>query len=126
MWHRSAFHLSDFAKILLIVAVLATAGATHMYENQMDENRNVLRIEHFTPNEMTDTLEWLDRYYASLAGLQRPDGLVTNGRIEFDAVSQWLFRHYLDARSRGATPQAARASVENAIRATPEWQKKHR
>ena len=121
MWQHSAFHLSDFAKILLIVAVLATAGATHVYEN-----RNVLRIRNFTPNELTDTLEWLDRYYASSDGLQRPGGLVTNGRIEFDAVSQWLFRHYLDARSRGATPQIARASVENAIRATPEWQKKHR
>ena len=126
MSHRPAFHLSDFAKILLIAAVLATAGATHMYENRGDENRNVLRIKHFTPNEMTDTLEWLDRYYASSGGLQRPDGLVTNGRIDFDAVSHWLFRHYLDARSRGATPQVARASIENAIRATPEWQKKHR
>ena len=126
MWDRSAFHLSDFAKILLIVAVVATAGATHLYENRGIEYRNELRIQHFTPNEMTDTLEWLDRYYASLGGLQRPDGLVTNGRIEFDAVSQWLFRHYLDARGRGATPEAARASIENAIRATPEWQKKHR
>jgi hypothetical protein len=119
MWHP-AFHLSDFAKILLIVAVLATAGTMHVYEN-----RNVLRIKHFTPNEMTDTFEWLDRYYASSGGLQRPDGLVTNGRIDTNAVSHWLFRHYLDARSRGATPQDARASVENAIRATPEWQNKH-
>jgi hypothetical protein len=121
MWHGLAFHLSDFAKILLIIAVLGTAAATHVYEN-----RNGLRIEHFTPNEMTDTLEWLDGYYASSDGLQRPDGLVTNGRIDFNAVSHWLFRHYLDARSRGATPQMARASVEHAIRATPEWQKKHR
>jgi hypothetical protein len=125
MWHRSALHLSDFAKILLIVAVVATAGATHIYETRGYENGGVLRINQFTPNEMTDTLEWLDRYYASLGGLQRPGGLVTNGRIEFDAVSQWLFRHYLDARSRGATPQDARASIESAIRATPEWQKKH-
>lgn len=120
MRHGPAFHLSDFAKTLLIVAVLATAGTTHMYEN-----RNVLRIN-FTPDEMTDTLEWLDGYYASSDGLQRADGLVTNGRIDFNAVSQWLFHHYLEARSRGATPQIARASVEDAIRATPEWQKKHR
>jgi hypothetical protein len=121
MSDRDTFHLSDFAKILLIIAVLATAGATHLYEN-----RSVARIGTVTANEMTDTLEWLDQFYASPEGLQRPEGLVKNGHIDFDAISHWLFRTYLEERSREPNPWTARASVEKGIRGTPEWQEKHR
>jgi hypothetical protein len=121
MSNRTTFHLSDFAKILLIGAVLATAGATHLYEN-----RGVSRIGNVTGNEMTDTLEWLDQFYASPEGLQRPDGLVKNGHIDFDGISQWLFRVYLEERSVEADPRTARANVEKAIRGTPEWKEKHR
>jgi hypothetical protein len=121
MSNRMTFYLSDFAKILLIIAVLATAGATHLYENG-----GVSRIGNVTANEMTDTLRWLDQFYESPQGLQRPEGLVENGRIDFDAISQWLFRTYLQERSHEATPETARASIEKAIRATPEWQEKHR
>jgi len=120
MSNRTTFHLSDFAKILLIVAVLATAGATHLYDNW-----SVVRAENVTANEMTTTLEWLDQFYASAEGLQRSEGLVENGRIDFDAISHWLFRIYLHERSLEATPEAARASIEKAIRATPEWKTKH-
>lgn len=121
MSDRETFHLSDFAKILLIIAVLATAVATHLYENW-----GVSRIGNVTANEMTDTLEWLDQYYASPQGLQRPEGLIKNGHIDFDAISHWLFRIYLQERSQEANPLTARASVEKAIRGTPEWQEKHR
>ena len=115
------FHLSDFAKILLIAAVLVTTGATHLYDNW-----STVRAENVTANEMTATLEWLDQFYASPQGLQRPEGLVENGRIDFDAISHWLFQIYLHERSLEASPEAARASIEKAIRATAEWQKKHR
>jgi hypothetical protein len=121
MSNRTTFHLSDFAKILLIGAVLATAGATHLYEN-----RGVSRIGNVTGSELTDTLEWLDQFYASTEGLQRPEGLVKNGRIDFDGISQWLFHTYLEERSAEPNPWAARASVEKAIRGTPEWKEKHR
>src|SRR5262245_18776754 len=118
MSNRNIFHLSDLAKILLIITVLATAGATHLYERS--------RIGNVTANEMTAALEWLNQFYASPEGLQRPDGLVENGRIDFRAISHWLFHVYLQERSREATPEAAMASIEKAIRATPEWRDKHR
>jgi hypothetical protein len=121
MSNRETFHLSDFAKILLIIAVLATAGATHLYENW-----SVSRIGNVTANEMTDTLEWLDQFYASPEGLQRPGGLIKNGHIDFDGISHWLFRVYLQERSQETNPWTARASVEKAIRGTPEWHEKHR
>jgi hypothetical protein len=121
MSNRETFHLSDFAKIVLIIAVLTTAGATHLYEN-----RGVSRIGNVTANEMTDTLEWLDQFYASPEGLQRPEGLVKNGHIDFDGISHWLFHIYLQERSLEANPWTARASVEKAIRGTAEWQEKHR
>ena len=121
MSNRTALRLSDFEKILLIVAVLATGTATHLYDNW-----RMFRMEDLTANEMTATLEWLDQFYASSAGLQRSGGLVENGRIDFEAISQWLFRIYLHERALDASPEAARASIEKAIRATPEWQGKHR
>jgi hypothetical protein len=101
---RATFHLSDFAKIMLIISVLATAGGMHLYEN-----RGVSRIGNVNGNEMTDTLEWLDQFYASPQGLQRPAGLVKDGHIDLDGISQWLFRMYLEERSREADPWTARA-----------------
>ena len=121
MSNRTTLRLSDFAKILVIVAVLATGAATHLYDNW-----RAFRMEEVTANEMTATLKWLDQFYASADGLQRSGGLVENGRIDFDAISQWLFRIYLHERSLDASPESARISIEKAIRATPEWQRKHR
>jgi hypothetical protein len=121
MSNGTTFHLSDFAKILLIAAVLVTAGAMHLYERS-----DASRIGAVTAREMTDALEWLDAFYRSPEGLQRPDGLVQNGHVDFDAISHWLFRIYLEQRSLQGSPGLARESVEKAIRATPEWQQKHR
>ena len=72
MSNRETFHLSDFAKILLIIAVLATAGATHLYENW-----SVSRIGNVTANEMTDTLEWLE---SSSAAVKRPPASMAGGQ----------------------------------------------
>jgi hypothetical protein len=121
MSNGTTFHLSDFAKILLLSAVLVTASVMHLYERS-----DASRIGAATAVEMTDALEWLDEFYRSPGGLQRPDGLVQNGHVDFDAISHWLFRIYLEERSAQGSPELARASVEKAIRATPEWQQKHR
>ena len=118
---RDVFHLSDFAKILLLVAVLTTAGATHVYDTW-----GVFRVEELTAVEMTEALRWLDDFYKAPDGLRRPDGILTDGAIDYDSISNWLFRNYLQARFLGATPLAARDAVRKAIQATPEWQEKHR
>lgn len=121
MSNETTFHLSDFAKMLLIAVALVTAGAVHLYEKSDGSH-----IGPVTAGEMTETLEWLDEFYRSPGGLQRPDGLVQNGHVDFDAISHWLFRIYLEQRSLQGSPGLARESVEKAIRATPEWQQKHR
>ena len=118
---RQTFLLSDFAKILLIVTVIATSVATHVYDTW-----GVFRVEDLTATEMSDALKWLDGYYASSEGLRRPTGIITDGHIDFESISNWLFRNYLQARFLGATPQGARDAVRQAIQKTPEWQEKHR
>ena len=113
--------LSDLARILLVVAVLVTAVATHFLDTY-----HVFRVEDLTATEMTETLQWLDGFYRAPEGLQRPAGIVTDGKVDFESISNWLFRNYLQARSHGATPEQARESVAKQIRDSPEWQSKHK
>lgn len=112
--------LSDFARILLVAAVVVTATVTHYVDNY-----RVFRIEELTATEMSETLEWLDRFYSSPEGLQRPTGVVTDGRVDFESIATWLFRNYLQARVHGSTPEEAREIVAKSIRESPEWQQKH-
>ena len=113
--------LSDLARILLVVAVLVTAITTHYLDTH-----NVFRVEDLTATEMTETLKWLDTFYRSPEGLQRPTGIVINGNVDFESISNWLFRNYLQARAHGASPEDARESVAKQIRESPEWQEKHK
>ncbi|HEX7797343.1 MAG TPA: hypothetical protein VF456_23440 [Vicinamibacterales bacterium] len=113
--------LSDLARILLVVAVLVTAVATHY----LDTHR-VFRVEDLTATEMTDTLKWLDTFYRSPEGLQRPTGIIANGDVDYESISNWLFRNYLQARAQGATAEDAREIVAKHIRESPEWQEKHK
>ena len=117
---KDSRRLSDFARILLIVTVLATAVTTHFIDTY-----GVFRVEDLTAGEMTDTLIWLDEFYASRDGLQRPTGIIVNGKVDFDSISNWLFRNYLQARFHGATPQEARDIVEKQIEKSDEWRQKH-
>src|SRR5258708_34989749 len=112
--------LSDLARILLVVAVLVTAVVTHFLDTY-----HVFRVEDLTATEMTDTLKWLDTFYRSPEGLQRPTGIVTDGKVDFESISNWLFRNYLQARSHGATPDEARESVAKQIRESPDRQTQH-
>jgi len=112
--------LSDLARILLVAAVLITAVTTHFIDTY-----GVFRVEDLTASEMNDALQWLDRFYASPDGLQRPTGIITDGRIDFESIANWLFRNYLQARSNGATPEEARELVATAIRESEEWRRKH-
>jgi hypothetical protein len=112
---------SDLARILLVVAVLVTAVVTHFLDTY-----HVFRVEDLTATEMTDTLKWLDTFYRSSEGLQRPTGIITNGDLDYESISNWLFRNYLQARAHGATAEEARETVAKQIRESPEWQEKHK
>jgi len=114
--------LSDLARILLVVAVLVTAVVTHYLDTH-----GVFRVEDLTATEMSETLKWLDEFYRSPDGLQRPSGIVNdNGNVDFESISNWLFRNYLQARAHGATPDEAREILAKQIRDSPEWQEKHK
>ena len=99
--------LSDFARILLVVAVLVTAVATHFVDTYQ-----VFRIEDLTASEMSDTLKWLDHFYSAPEGLQRPTGIIVDGKVDFESIANWLFRNYLQARSHGLTSDEARELVD--------------
>src|SRR5215467_13297620 len=74
--------LSDLARILLVVAVLVTAVVTHYLDTH-----KVFRVEDLTATEMTDTLKWLDNFYRSPEGLQRPTGIVIGDQVDYESIS---------------------------------------
>ena len=112
--------LSDFARILIVATALVTAIITHFADNY-----GVFKVEDLTADEMNETLRWLDQYYSSVEGLQRPNGILVDGKVDFDSIANWLFRNYLQARANGATPEEARRRVAKQIQETPEWRQKH-
>ena len=112
--------LSDLARILLVAAVLITAVTTHFIDTY-----GVFRVEDLKASEMNATLQWLDEFYKAPEGLQRPTGIITNGRVDFESIANWLFRNYIQARSHGATPEEARELVAKQIRESDEWRSKH-
>ena len=77
--------------------------------------------------EMVRAAQWLEEWYRSPEGLQRPDGLWLADRRQTDveALGVWIFDVYLNARVAGGTEEQARQAVVDAIRGTDEWRRKH-
>lgn len=80
----------------------------------------------FRREEMAGAVAWLDEFYRSKDGLQRPGGLVNaESRPDGEAIGVWILDVYLKARIEGATEEQARQRVMDNIKATEEWRKKH-
>lgn len=80
----------------------------------------------FRREEMAAAVAWLDEFYRSKDGLQRPGGLVNaESRPDGEAIGVWILDVYLKARIEGATEEQARQRVIDNIKATEEWRKKH-
>ena len=80
----------------------------------------------FRREEMAAAVAWLDEFYRSKDGLQRPGGLVNaESRPDGEAIGVWILDVYLKARIEGATEEQARQRVIENIKATEEWRKKH-
>ena len=75
--------------------------------------------------ELMDVMQWLDGYYRSADGLQRPSGLCVKGAPDFDGIRTWVFDTYLHTRTAGASPEAARQQLTDALRGSDEWRSKH-
>jgi hypothetical protein len=76
--------------------------------------------------ETQRVMTWLNDFYKSTDGLQRPEGLWIDGHPDFQGISMWVFDVYLRDRLRGQSEEEARRSVEEAIRQSDEWRTKHR
>ena len=98
---------------------------------QKNPGRIALTPTSFTPfisfnrDEFLDVLNRLDSFYRAPEGLQRQDGLSISGGPDFLGIAAWVFDIYLGERLRGSSATAAWVILENSIRATDEWRRKH-
>ena len=81
----------------------------------------------FRREEMVSIVQWLDEFYRSQDGLQRPGGLVnaSTNRTDGEAIGVWVLDVYLKARIEGASEEEARQRVADQIKGTDEWRRKH-
>lgn len=82
---------------------------------------------HGRRDEVTRAVQWLDGFYRSPDGLQRPEGLwlPQSGTVDAEAIGVWVLDVYLQARLGGASEDQARQAVIDRIKATEEWQRRH-
>ena len=86
--------------------------------------REQLRLQR---DELIRAVRWLDEFYRSPEGLQRPDGLwlPQSGTVDAEAIGVWVLDVYLQARLGDASEDQARQAVIDQIQATEEWQRRH-
>jgi len=77
--------------------------------------------------EIVQATQWLHEFYASDRGLRRANGLwlAPQNQPDFEAIGAWIFDVYLTARVNGASDEAARRAIADAIKATDEWRRAH-
>ena len=75
--------------------------------------------------EMQRAMTWLNDFYESPDGLQRPEGLWLGGHPDFEGLSVWIFDLYLRHRLKGEPEEQARQAVVDAIKQSDEWRIKH-
>jgi hypothetical protein len=75
--------------------------------------------------ETQRVMTWLNDFYKSIDGLQRPEGLWIDGHPDFEGIGMWVFDVYLRNRLNGQSEEQARRTVEDAIKQSDEWRTKH-
>lgn len=75
--------------------------------------------------EMQRAMTWLNDFYKSADGLQRPEGLWIGGHPDFEGLSVWVFDLYLRHRLKDEPEEQARQAVADAIKQSDEWRTKH-
>jgi hypothetical protein len=85
------------------------------------------RIKSLRREELASMVQWLDEFYRSPEGLQRPDGLwrADTHTPDSEAIAVWILDVYLQARMSGKSGNEARDLVAGQIKSTDEWRKKH-
>ena len=85
------------------------------------------RIKNLRREEMAAMVQWLDDFYRSKEGLQRPGGLwrADINKPDGEAIGVWVLDVYLQARLAGKSDADARQAVVDQIKSTDEWRQKH-
>ena len=85
------------------------------------------RIKTLRREEMVAMVQWLDDFYRSTEGLQRPNGLwrADLNKPDSEAIGVWVLDVYLQARLAGKSDVDARQAVVDQIQSTDEWRQKH-
>ena len=85
------------------------------------------RIKNLRREEMAAMVQWLDDFYRSKEGLQRPGGLWRSdiNKPDGEAIGVWVLDVYLQARLAGKSDADARQAVVDQIKSTDEWRQKH-
>ena len=85
------------------------------------------RIKNLRREDMVSMVQWLDDFYRSAEGLQRPTGLwrADLNKPDGEAIGVWILDVYLQARLAGQSDADARQAVVDQIKSTDEWRQKH-
>lgn len=99
-------------------------------QRQLDvgvERLAIERLKTLRREEMVAAVQWLDDFYRSPDGLQRPGGLwrADINKPDGEAVGVWILDVYLQARLAGKSDADARQAVIDQVRVTDEWRLKH-
>ena len=85
------------------------------------------RLKTLRREEMVAAVQWLDDFYRSVDGLQRPTGLWRPdlNRPDGEAIGVWILDVYLQSRMAGKSDSEARQTVMDQVKGTDEWRLKH-
>jgi hypothetical protein len=115
-------------RILAVTTVLLAALVVYQY-GVIDDLRSKVAAAHAMEGQRAEVqraIEWLNDFYKSPDGLQRPQGLWIDGHPDFVGIGAWVFDYYLPERRRGKTEEDARQAVETAIKRSDEWRSLHK
>ena len=92
-----------------------------------DRGRTLKTCQQLMPTrpEVTAAGQWLNEFYKSQDGLQRPQGLWINDQPDFEGVSAWILDVYVWSRAEGASDEDARQRIVRTIQGSDEWKLKH-
>ena len=85
------------------------------------------RLKTIRREEMAAVVLWLDDFYRSADGLQRPTGLWRPDldKPDGEAIGVWIFDVYLQSRLEGKSDGEARQVIVDQVKGTHEWRLKH-
>lgn len=91
------------------------------------ERKAIERLKTLQREELAAAIQWLDDFYRSADGLQRPGGLwrADLNKPDGEAIGAWILDVYLQARLVGKSDAEARQAIVDQVKGTDEWRRKH-